>query len=184
MGCAKITLVDLVDIELDEEAIFYVRSDDGEKCQCICDCGKVFMIKRRLLLRKHDPRLSCGCLVRTKAKERRTHNSSNRPWYNSYRQMKNRITNPNNADYPSFGGKGIKLCPEWMTYEGFLQDMGERPAGARLRRRDSSADFMPSNCYWRLPDGSEVIPAQMAAAIVSTGIPSTYPLRKGTLLNP
>lgn len=41
------------------------------------------------------------------------------------------------------------VCQEWKdSFEKFLGDMGVRPSGLCLCRKDLSVPFQPSNCYW------------------------------------
>lgn len=69
--------------------------------------------------------------------------------YSVWAQMKNRCNSPKHPQYKYWGGKGIKVCTRWHTFEYFLSDMGKRPAkGYSLERRDSNKDYEPSNCYW------------------------------------
>lgn len=73
---------------------------------------------------------------------------SAQPTNKAWRGMMSRCNNPNDKDYQSAGGKGIKVCEAWQTFEGFLADMGTKPEGTLLRRLDESADFEPGNCEW------------------------------------
>lgn len=47
--------------------------------------------------------------------------------------------------------RGVTICDAWMTFEGFLKDMGERPDGTTLDRIDSSRGYEPGNCRWATP---------------------------------
>src|SRR5580704_217837 len=47
--------------------------------------------------------------------------------YVSWEMMIQRCTNPKARGYQRYGGSGVKVAPEWMTFDGFLQSMGERP---------------------------------------------------------
>lgn len=66
-----------------------------------------------------------------------------------WRTMLARCQRSNAKDYPRYGGRGIKVCPEWSKYEQFLADMGDRPSAEHsLDRKDTNGDYSPSNCKW------------------------------------
>ena len=44
--------------------------------------------------------------------------------------------------------RGITVCPQWETFEVFLEDMGECPEGLSLERKDNNLGYFPSNCCW------------------------------------
>lgn len=62
--------------------------------------------------------------------------------------MRERIYNTKSINYPHYGGKGIRICPEWESFERFFADMGERPEGCTLEREKNHLDYSPSNCRW------------------------------------
>ncbi len=64
--------------------------------------------------------------------------------------MKQRCYNPKHAKYRHYGGRGITVCAEWLTsFETFLLDMGDRPAGYTLSRKDNEGSYCKANCEWQ-----------------------------------
>jgi len=70
------------------------------------------------------------------------------PTYTSWMSMLARCRNPRNAAYADYGGRGIQVCIRWHDFELFLADMGERPDGMTLDRRDNDLGYYKSNCRW------------------------------------
>lgn len=63
--------------------------------------------------------------------------------------MRARCSNPNNKFYPSYGGRGIRVCARWSSFTNFYEDMGPRPSdGHAIERRDNGGNYEPSNCFW------------------------------------
>lgn len=69
--------------------------------------------------------------------------------------MIQRCRNPNNPQWPDYGGRGITVCDRWQGPDGFpnfLTDMGEKPGPIySLDRVDNDRGYMPDNCRWATP---------------------------------
>lgn len=113
-----------------------------------CDCGSPVVV-RADHLRRGKIR-SCGCFNAEQTRQRNATHGNTRGYdrtstYSTWLSMRRRCDDPTDPDY---GGRGISVCREWQTFEQFLSDMGERPPGMTIERRDSSEGYTKDNCVW------------------------------------
>lgn len=142
-----------------------VVSLDGRKSKrtywvCRCDCGEVTTARGDKLIT--GQRISCGCALTEKKKSgtggrRPIHGMTNTRFYAIWKSMKQRCLNVNNKDYARYGGRGIRICDEWMTFENFKNDMlmsyeehlklhGEKDTS--IDRINTSGDYTRNNSRW------------------------------------
>jgi len=117
---------------------------------CKCDCGNNTVVCTRDL--RSFRIKSCGCLI---DKHRyKKHGLSNSRLYHIYRGMKGRCCNPNNKDYKNYGGRGIKICNEWLDKKnGFINFVNWALSNGykdnlSIDRINVNGDYCPSNCHW------------------------------------
>ena len=75
------------------------------------------------------------------------------PYYPSYRWMRAATQTPSNPDYAAYGAQGITCYWGPRTFFDFqdwlLTNLGDRPQGMILGRKDKSGNFEPGNLEWQ-----------------------------------
>lgn len=106
---------------------------------CVCSCGGFKIINSKALVTGQTA--SCGCL-------RVDHGLAGTPLYKVWASMRERCNNPKAKSYKHYGARGIRVSPRWDDFEVFLKDMGPRPKGHSIDRKNNNGNYEPSNCYW------------------------------------
>jgi len=114
--------------------------------ECLCDCGKTHITATSYL--NTGDVTSCGC-IKSPIKSVLGINAKKVRGHASWSGLLDRCYNASSKDYERYGKRGITVCDRWRaSFLNFHEDMGEKPVGLSVERRDNSLGYSPENCYW------------------------------------
>lgn len=115
-------------------------------CQCVC--GQRVIIRSSNLTGRATQ--SCGCLARDISSIR--HTKHGKRWsveYRTWHGIMTRCYKQTDKHWPHYGGRGIKMCERWMSFQNFYEDMGPRPNDKHsIDRINTDGNYEPGNCRW------------------------------------
>lgn len=113
--------------------------------KCICKCGKVQI--NDIYTMKYGRSKSCPSC----AYHKKTHGLSQKRIYSIFYGIKQRCYNPKSKAYKHYGGRGIKICSDWLNnFENFAKWSYENGYDDKLTidRINYDESYCPENCRW------------------------------------
>lgn len=158
-GCINIKYKEsIIGKKFGKLTVIGISKIDMRKVICQCDCGNVKEFFKSNLLKENGTD-NCGCETINKlSKINTTHGGSKTKLYKVYNAMKGRCYRLNDKGYDNYGGKGIKICDEWLGDHGFenFRDWAnsngyiEASRGEyTIERKDFTKDYCPENCTFK-----------------------------------
>lgn len=139
------------------EPLKHPGGKQSTRWKCQCECGNVVVIQTQVL--KKGKSKSCGCFRKEYSHDTfLKHGRYKSKIYKIYLCILSRCYYEGNKSYKNYGGRGIKVCDQWLGKEGFLNfcewsykngfDDSRTSNEQSIDRIDVNGNYEPLNCRW------------------------------------
>lgn len=129
------------------DPVFIASGPRGKKrwyVSVLCQCG----VQSDVLVQNIVKSSTCGCDLEPQKAKVTTHGMSRHWLYVRWRGMMTRCYLVTHSKYARYGGRGIRVCAEWHTFETF-RDWAfacEMSKEMEIDRINNDGEYSPHNC--------------------------------------
>ena len=152
-GCLQSNPREMIGRTFNRLTVISFCGSNSKRCyvfECQCVCGQTCKVSG-IDLRSGNTK-SCGCLhSETAGKVFLTHGGTGTRLHCIWKDMIQRCGNDQNPAFPRYGGRGIRVCPEWRHDFPAFRDWALSHGYAEnltIDRKDNDGNYEPGNCQW------------------------------------